>query len=241
MFWHVRDALVADGVRHSDWSGLYGAAVERLGKDLLREHAEPSILLDEADFVTAWGIPVGEKRADIAISTPDGDLVVIDFVGRQFTRDTTTTGDFSALERDLRMGVIEKLEQVDVTLRYALAAGAGRARIFPLVVLAGPFPAIPPLDLPIDQELSHLGVKVLHGHPACRKWAAMDLVSFLYLLTTSSKTGDSIPKLLDEWQQSGLARNTFRDWALIDGPAKGLPGGGVPEDWQQRVLGLLEA
>ena len=190
-------------------------------------------------FVEAWSIPPAAKRADAAIVGGGGDLVVIDFVSRQFTRETTTTGDFAALVKDLKLGVTEKLEQVDVTLRHALAAGAGSHRIFPLVVIAGAFPMMPPLDAVINDGLAALKIEVINSMPNCRPWMVLDLLGFLTLLGVSTATGVGVPDLLDQWQRSPLARNEFREWALRDGPARQLPGGGLPNDAWPRISRYL--
>lgn len=239
MFWRVRDAIVSPDVTHRMWSTLYGKAVELLGLDLLHEHVDETEVLDEPAMIDAWRIPAGSKRADAAIVTDDGDLVVIDFVSRQFTQETTATGEFGALARDLRMGVAEKLEQIDVTFRYALSAGAGHKRLFPVVVIAGPFPMFPPLDGVVDAELSGLALEIVGIHPSCRKWMVLDLLGYLTLLTVAAARKVSVPEILDQWQRSTLARNEFREWAIIDGPAKGLPGGGLPDDWRRRVYRYL--
>lgn len=240
MFWHVRDAIVAQGVPHQTWSTLYGKAVEVLGLHLLREHVDPAKILDETAMIESWQIPAGSKRADAAIVTDDGDLVVIDFVSRQFTQETTATGDFNALAKDLRLGVVEKIEQIDVTLRHAVAAGSGTKRIFPVVVISGPFPMFPPLDGVVDEALAGSSLEVVGRHPLCRSWMVLDLLSYLNLLRIAVARNICVPDLLDQWQQSTLARSEFREWALIDGPAKGLPGGGLPDDWQYRVSGYLD-
>ena len=235
MFWHLRDVLHEQGVPHPTWSTLYGRAVEALGLDLLREHVDPSTVLDDATLADIWAIPAGSKRADAAIVTDDGDLVVIDFVSRQFTRETTASGDFDSLAKDLRLGVAEKLKQVDVTLERALAAGAGTRRIFPVVVIAGPFPMMPSLDPIINEVLLGLDMQVIGSADNCRPWMVLDLLSFLMLLHGCSAAGVTVPDLLEDWQESPLARNEFREWTLTYGPASGVPGGGLPHDWMERV------
>jgi len=239
MFWHVRDAIVEQGLTHRTWSNLYGRAVEVLGVDLLSEHVGKTDALTEAKFVQRWSIPAASKRADAAIATADGDLVVIDFVSRQFTKETASSGDFHSLSKDLKLGVTEKLQQVDVTLARAVAAGDGSKRIFPVVVLAGTFPMFPVLDPIVNAEMDELGMEVIGVHPDCRPWMALDLLNWMLLLRISTLTDTSVPDLLDSWQKSDLARNTFRDWALLDGPGRDLPGGGLPDDWRGRVNGYL--
>ena len=214
MFWHIRDVVVGQGVPHRQWSDLYGAAVEDLGIELLTEHVSPSEILVESEFVQRWKIPPNSKRADAAIITDRGDLVVIDFVSRQFTRDTTTIGDFSALARDLRLGVIEKLEQVDATLNRAIKSGDGKERLFPVVVLAGRFPMFPPLDQTVNEGLETLGMSVIGVHPDCRPWMALDLANWMMLLRISTLTATSVPDLRDAWQRSPLGRTSFREWAV---------------------------
>ncbi len=235
MFWHVRDVLIGQGVDHTAWSGLYGAAVERLGVELARELLPSDVVLDEGEFTERWGIPAGPQRADLGVVTQDGDLVVVDFVSRQFTRDTTSTGDFSALAKDLKLAVAEKLPQVDKTLEHAIAREPEAMRLYPVVVTGGPLPYIPMLDQVIEDELAGQEMTVVGNDPRCTAWVAMDLLNFNLLLRACVLLDVGIGRLIDEWQNSGLGRNTFRAWFLLSGRGKGLEGGGLPDDWIERI------
>ena len=164
---------------------------------------------------------------------------MIDFVARQFTRETRSTGDFNALAKDLKLGVTEKLAQVDATLRYALDVEGDIRRVFPLIVTAGPFPRFPPLDHAVDRELERLGATVIQRDPRCRRWMVLDLLNFLLLLRICRLKGLAVADVLDDWQRSPLAQNEFREWALLSGPARGLPGGGLPDDWRSRIAAIL--
>jgi len=238
MFWHIRDVLVNQGVDHNQWSRLHGSAVEELGLQLLYETHSPDVVLDERAFVARWAIPASSKRADAVIVTEGRDLVVIDFVGRQLTAATTTTGDFAALTKDLRVGVSEKLEQIDATLKAAKSMENGWRRFYPIVVSAGPMPYIPPLDDAVNDELAAT-LQVINNDPRFRRWMAMDLLNFQLLLNVSRHERRTVPETIEAWQSSALARNTFREWALRDGPASHMPGGGLPADWQRRVLAYI--
>ena len=68
----------------------------------------------------------------------------------------------------------------------------------------------------------------------------LDLLSYLNLVSVASARNISVPDLLEQWQQSTLARHEFREWAIIDGPARRLPGGGLPDDWRRRVYACLD-
>ena len=239
IFWHIRDVLVKQGMDHNQWSRLHGSAVEKLGVQLLNETHSPGVVLDERAFVTRWEIPASSKRADAAIVTASRDLVIIDFVGRQLTAATTTTGDFASLTKDLRVGVSEKLEQIDATLQAAQSMETGWRHFYPVVVSAGPMPYIPPLDDAVNDELAAVSLRVINNDPRCRRWLAMDLLNFQLLLNVSRHERRTVPEIIEAWQGSALARNTFREWALRDGPAGHMPGGGLPADWQARVLAYL--
>lgn len=235
LFWHVRDVLIEQGVAHTDWSGLYGAAVERLGVELAREHLSSDVVLNEDEFTERWAIPSGPQRADLAVVTQDGDLIVADFVSRQFTRDTTSTGDFAALAKDLKLAVAEKLPQVDKTLEYAVAGEPEALRLYPIVVTGGPLPYIPMLDQVVEDELTGQEMSVVGNGPRCAAWVAMDLLNFNLLLRACALLDVGIGRMIDEWQDSGLGRNTFRAWFLLSGRGKGVGGGGLPDDWMERI------
>jgi hypothetical protein len=239
MFWHVRHALVAAGVEHEQCSRLYGAVVERLGLDLLHECVGQSLVLDEDEMTHRWSIPKGAKRGDAAVIQPDGDLVVIDFVARQFTRETTSTGDFSALASDLRKAVVDKAEQIDSTLAFALKAGEPHRRIYPVVVVAGPFPLSPPLVGWIADAVKKRQLEVIGGHPDCSELVVLDLLNFHLLLRLSERCSLPLTALAQQWLDSSLGANSFRDWATTDGPARDVPGGGQADDWHARLRTIL--
>lgn len=69
----------------------------------------------------------------------------------------------------------------------------------------------------------------------------MDILNLLLLLRVSSICRQPLTDLLDAWQRSPLGRNTFRDWAVSEGPAKELEGGGLPDDGLQRVIANIRA
>jgi hypothetical protein len=239
MFWHVRDVLHEQRVPHLKWSTLYGKAVEVLGIDLLRETLDVNTILNEDAFVKVWSIPSSAKRADVAIIGNHGDLVVIDFVSRQFTQETTTTGDFESLSKDLKLGVAEKLTQIDSTLQHALEAGAGSGRIFPVVVIAGPFPTLPHFHSVINTMMKDQPLSVINKAPQCRPWMVLDLLAFDTLLRVSAEENICVPDLLDQWQNSALARGEFRDWAIREGPARALPNSQLSGDGFRRVSAYL--
>jgi hypothetical protein len=240
LFWHVRDVLVANGTPHQTWSNLYGQAVERLGLRLLTEHLPAGLVKDESALVQEWSIPTGAKRADAAV-VDAGSLVVIDFVSRQFTAATTSTGDFDSLVNDVGKAVVDKLQQIDSTLAYAVASDALWTAFYPLVVTAGPFPTSPLIDVVVEKQLQPLDLKVIGVGPRCRPWMVMDLASFLLLLRIASLSRRTIAAVLDEWQGSALSRHEFWQWAFRNGPAQSLGDDLLPTLWHERAFEALGA
>ena len=94
---------------------------------------------------------------------------------------------------------------------------------------------MPSLDPIINEVLLGLDMQVIGSADNCRPWMVLDLLSFLMLLHGCSAAGVTVPDLLEDWQESPLARNEFREWTLTYGPASGVPGGGLPHDWMERV------
>ncbi len=210
-----------------------------LACSLPREHCGEDEVLDEIEFVERWAIPAESIRADVAVVAPSGSVLVADFVSRQFTRGTTATGDFAALAKDLRLGVIEKLQQVDATLSRAVAAESTLSALYPVVVTAGPLRTFPPLIEIIDEQLIELDLAVVGNDERCHHWLAMDLLNFDLLLRAAQLLGVTWHELIDNWYESALAGNTFRDWLLLDGPGGHLEGGGLPDDWRSRMSSYL--
>ncbi len=241
MFWQIRDPYVAAGGDHEAWSRLYGKAVETLGRTYLVEHSGPDVwMLHEDEIRKRWG----DGPACDALRVGDR-WIAIDFVFRQMTRGTAATGDFSHLVDDLRKSVVKKVrDQIDPMLTRGLESEDAPAAIYPLVVIGAPFPSTPLTLSAVHQviesdasseQTTHSELAVIGVHDACRPIAVMDLAEFTVLLQTSTATGISVEDLLEGWLTSDLYDCPFRDWAVTEGPAGDLPGGGaIASTWQER-------
>jgi hypothetical protein len=232
LFWAVRHPYVANGGEHQRWSQFYGRAIERLGRRLLSELL-PTVEVVSEDEISEWG-PGANCDALLV-----GDAVVaIDFVFRQFTRETSGTGDFQHLAEDLRKAAVGKLLQIDGTLNKGLSNGyIDPAAIFPLVVVGGPFPVNPLLYETVERLVLENSPQVIGVEPRCRPVAMVDLASFLVMLRTAHELQCPIDELLEGWLSSGLARMSFREWLTTDGPGPHQPGDGP--DWGPRAFTLL--
>lgn len=232
LFWAVRHPYVANRGEHQRWSQFYGRAIERLERRLLSELL-PTVEVVSEDEVSEWG-PGANCDALLV-----GDAVVaIDFVFRQFTRETSGTGDFQHLAEDLRKAAVGKLLQIDGTLHKGLSNGyIDPAAIFPLVVVGGPFPVNPLLYETVERLVLENSPQIIGVEPRCRPVAMVDLASFLVMLRTAHELQCPIEELLEGWLSSGLARMSFREWLTTDGPGPHQPGDGP--DWGPRAFTLL--
>lgn len=59
----------------------------------------------------------------------------------------------------------------------------------------------------------------------------MDMLDFELLFNTAKQTSTPLVQILSSWQTSSFAGHSYRDWLLRAGPGHGLPGGGLPSDW----------
>ena len=235
MFWPIRNAFVRQGGDHERLSRFFGRGVERLGRALVDEHA-PGVekLRDEDEIRRRWG-GATEPTCDLVLL--GDEWLAIDFVYRQFTRNTAATGNVSDLLRDIKLGATDKLMQIDKTLARGLTSEHHPPRgLYPIVVAGGPFPMNKLVAEEVAAGLGTAGATVIGVHPACRPPAIMDLSEFHILLQASQASGLAIHEVLDEWFASALDSANFRNWLTTDGPGRQLPGGGaISAKWQQRL------
>ncbi len=233
MFWAIRHPFVGSGGEHERWSRFYGRAVEELGRRLIARHLPTTDVITEDDIAT-WG---PGPNCDVML-LGDG-VVAIDFVARQFTKQSAGTGDFGDLAQDLRKAAVDKLVQIDGSLHKGVAGAYldASAPLFPLVVVGGPFPVNPLLYETVERLVHDERPRVIGIDRRCRPIAMMDLACFLVLLQTAEALECAVHALLDGWLSSGLAQLSFREWLTTDGPGRQERPGGA--DWGRRAFTML--
>jgi hypothetical protein len=235
MFWPLRNAFVSQGGNHERFSAFFGRGIERLGRGLVEEYLPGTPMLRDEDAIRArWG---GKTSPTCDLMLVGGTWVGIDFVYRQFTRETAAIGGFTDLLVDIKRGAIDKLLQIDQTFARGLDTESEQPQaLYPMVVVGGPFPMNKLVAEEIVSGLQAEGASVIGVHPDCQPPAIMDLSEFHVLLQVSQVTGAGIAQVLDEWMSSGLNSANFRNWLTTDGPGSQLPGGGaISCRWQQRL------
>ena len=176
----IENLLGSDRDRTGKWGRLFGQAIDQFGRILIREHCSGvDLLADETEIRASWG----EGAACDAVLLGD-DWLAVDFVHRRISRETGTTGDFTSLARDIRIGVVDKLKQIDATLyRGVSTVGIPPGKMYPLVVIGAPFPVNGPVLNEIDRLHDATGPKVVGvDRIHCAPPAIMDIGEFWMLL-----------------------------------------------------------
>ena len=236
MFWAIRHPFVGSGGKHSRLARFFGKLVENHGHALAVRHLPDVDRLDEATMNQRWG---PGQTCDLLLLCPE--WVPVEFVHRLITRASSATGNFDDLMRDVRVAVVEKLQQIDATLTRALEREpTAPPAIYPIVVVGAPFPQDRLVLGPALDELEAWGPQVIEVHPACRMPTVLDLAEYSTLLQTAAHLGVPITSLLDAWHSSGMVGDSFRQWLTTDGPAREIPGGGaISRRWNDVVRSCI--
>jgi hypothetical protein len=186
-----------------------------------------------------WGAGSGEKVCDLLVLYPDA-WVAFEFVHRNLTKATQTTGAYLDLLKDLKLAVLEKADQLDATLARGLAANTlpSPDRIFPVIVTGASLPANPLLSRAVATALTARQPKVLGVDPRCRRLLLIDLFELRNLLDLARERGTTIPSLLEAWVESTIPDLSLRNWLTTDGP--GLPIDETEPEWRTFVYRRLE-
>lgn len=232
MFWAIRHPYVAAGGDHLRLSRFFGRLVENHGHRLAERHLPNVERLDEATMRRRWG---AGQTCDMLLICPE--WVPVEFVHRLITRASSATGNFNDLMTDVRVAVIEKLQQIDATLARALdQEPTAPAAIYPIVVVGAPFPHDRLVLDPALDELDAQSPLVVGVHPNCKLPAVLDLAEYSTLLQASAYLGTTITTLFQSWNDSGMAGDSFRQWLTTDGPGGEVPGGGaISRGWNDLV------
>jgi hypothetical protein len=232
MFWAIRHAYVAQGGDHERWSRLFGVIVETYGHELLAQHFPVENIRLEGT-IREWGSP---QQCDAIIDLHS--LIAVDFVYRQFTLPSAATGNFTDLTLDLRRAVVEKLVQIDQSLRTGLQKGfLTPGEMYPIVVIGAPFPVEPLIYSAIEAELVKTNLQVIGVDPRCKPFSILSLDQFRSLLVTARDIQVPPQDLLRDWLASPLGTSNFRDWLTTDGP--GPSADALGKTWSERAKSNL--
>lgn len=232
MFWALRNAYVNSGGQHQRWAQFVGRSVERLGRTLLQEEFPEIDTVSEVE-IKGWG--PGPNCDEMLVGS---SVVGIDFVFRQFTRESAGTGGLSHLEEDFRKAAVEKYMQIDGSLAKGLANGhIAPDAIYAVVVVGGPFPINPLLYETVSRMVAERNPDVVGVDARCRPLAMLDLASYAALLRTANRNCLAVEDVLERWLASGLWRMGFRDWLTTDG--SDLLGGEGWGTWSEHALAVL--
>src|ERR1700683_1143565 len=218
-FTDVERMIRAAGGDVTEWSNLFGKAVEWVGRRVIEENVDGGArkLLDEVAIVAAWGAgATGQRRTCDAVLI-DGDWLALDFVFHRVKKETATTGDLSDLVSDVQKSVVGKLAQIDQTLQRGLAAEKLSGSIFPIVVIGAPFSANAAMLNLVDDMADKAGFKVIGANSRCEQPMVMDMEEFWMLLELGKHESVFPTKLLKEWMDSPKRVSGFRSWAITEG------------------------
>lgn len=236
MFYLVFDLLREAGEDHMKWASFMGHAVEANGRMLLETMLPAGVEVTAPDQQAA-GTGNAPKACDAVIH--DGtDLVALDFVHHNLTLATQTAGSPKDLARDLRMAVVQKLEQVDTTLARELPARGQARRIFPLIVSGAPMPMSPLAHNALQQMVKADKPQVIGNDERCLPFAVLELFELRMLLATCSHNQVSMGEVLNRWLTSPLGKINFRDWLVSQDEL--VPGRSpIGDQWMQRMHASL--
>jgi hypothetical protein len=234
MHYLVSDLLRRNGDERSlAWSRFFGRAVERYGRDLLEKLLEQPETLSFPEAERPLG-PEASPACDFYID--EGSAVVAgDFVHRALTLATQTTGSLASLERDLRVAVVEKVDQIEASL---LIKNPTAQRLYPLIVMSGPLPMNPSLAAKLDELLASTSRTFIGTDPRCSPVLVLELHELRMLLLTAATNGVRVTDVIESWQSSPLRSNSFRDWLTTQsGLRKGVAQPG--ESWEAKVAAIF--
>lgn len=230
--WTILDLL--DGNDRLDWLNTVGRAFESYARDRLRrEIGGVTEIIWEEDVDARWGVG---SHCDAIVVYDTRGWMPIEFVSRNPTVQTKVSGDYSDLETDIRRAAIEKLVQIDGTLKRAAEHESLPRLIVPVVVIGGQFPSNPVTHQALVDALTEAEMCVLGADRRCVPPALMESHDFMLLLHAARVLRKPAFRLVEQWQRSREASMPFSTWL----------GGKHPEmerrrdgDWLETATGWL--
>src|SRR5262245_8548925 len=238
MYHVVFDLLKESGDdHHLRWSRLFGRTVQKYGRRLLQGSLpRPETVSFPDDGRSGAREP---KACDVLIDD-DQSLIAIDFVHRILMLSTQTSGPTAALERDLSLAIVEKVDQIEQTVVEIIDVRAHEVdRIYPVVVMSGPLPMTPVAEGRIEELIARTPRRIVGADDRCRPVAVLELHELKMFLRTVVENTISPADLLERWLRSSLGGNNFREWLLRQTDI--TPGRSKPGDtWEQLVWSIFQ-
>jgi hypothetical protein len=245
MFWLAHDSEKA---KHGEkaaarWRKSYANLFERYAESRLRTFSVPALaggtnFYTEEDLQAAY--PKEGQRYSDAVLDFGSVVLVAEIVNHQFTVPTRTQGDVQAFRKDLKLGVYEKVRQLDGTSQRLLRDGErllGRrpTRIQPLLVTGGSFPHSSVTHALIAEHLQ------ASNHLADARIGPLAIVGIDdldYARIVVDEHHLSLPDTLEGWLKDAFKDSSLRNYLI----AKHGIGGSIARraDRQQELARLLD-
>lgn len=224
LFFTVADCIRArDGDRASlGWRAFFGRVWERYVFQLVRAGVgDDARVVPETRLKEVWG---RHRVCDNVILYPNAWLLV-EAESRRLTRDTIARGTIEDLQQDLRRAVTDKAVQLSSTIARLRAdaravlsdAPTEGCRYFPVVVLPGPFPHLPPIVDEVRQKVATDSRCSELRKRDVEKLMVLDGDDLDLLFSATHSQGTTPVDLLGSWQASRFDGNSFSDWFATEG------------------------
>lgn len=172
----------------------------------------------EEDIQEAFGTTT--RNADAAIDYGDA-WVVVEMGTHKLTRATIVAGEPEALAEDLRVGVEEKVEQIDATIqrliedesRLTSHPARPRRRYVAVLLLTEGFPTNPMTMTAVRERLAARG---LLADPRIGPLHIVDQEEMNMVEAVAESGGPSLLTLLEEHERSTLRDMGLRDYLIVD-------------------------
>ena len=209
----------ADASRAKTWFELMceADALESL-RNLMPSGVGTRRFYDEKAIQAAFGTK--SRTADAVLEYPEA-WVVAEISTRHLTRESVVGGSPEALERDLRLGIDDKVEQIEATIRHLQDdedrltghPAASRRRYLALLVITEGFPVNPMTTIAIESRLRSRG---LLTDPRIGPLHILDQEELNLVEAIAERGGPSLLDLLEEHEQGSFRRSAFKDWLLVE-------------------------
>ena len=160
IFWVLSDGALAEGMPREHFTGAFGQVFEESVHRTF-ERALPSIGVPRVHRARAY------KRGKNTVDSTDvvigygTSAAFVEVVAKRPQVATVTRGDYAAFESDLDKGVLKKAKQLDRciadfragTLTFDGMTADEIKTIYPVIVMAGGLPLMPPIPTVIENKI----------------------------------------------------------------------------------------
>jgi hypothetical protein len=227
--------IVADLLATPERKALLTAAGKAFERTAVRRVCE--YVCDSRRFLTEGQLKelVGEAGGlcDLVVLYPD-EWVAFEFVRHSLSKPALTKGDYASLMRDLQMGAVGELCQIDATVSKMLKAEVFQSphRILPVVVVGGHLSINLLTHAAVMAGFSQRQPQVLTVDSRCYPPAFLDLGDLRLAMMAAEQLHSTLSDVLCEYLDSDLSTMPFTFWLKDAHPdVKPLrsPGDPLPE------------